>query len=74
MAEQALEGLKVLDLSWHIAGPYCTKLMADYGAEVIKVERHNSGDPARKSGPFPDDKPDQEASGLFLYLNTNSTN
>jgi len=71
MADQALEGLKVLDLSWHVAGPYCTKLLADYGAEVIKVEQPDGGDPARKAGPFPDDKPDPEASGIFFYLNNN---
>ena len=37
MAEQALSGVKVLDVTHHIAGPYSTKLFADYGAEVIKV-------------------------------------
>ena len=69
--EQALTGMKVLDLTHQIAGPYCTKLLADYGADVIKVERPGEGDSARRAGPFPDDIPDPEKSGLFLYLNTN---
>jgi crotonobetainyl-CoA:carnitine CoA-transferase CaiB-like acyl-CoA transferase len=64
-------GLRVLDLSWQIAGPYCTKLLADYGADVIKVERPGSGDPARHTPPFFHDQPDPEGSLLFLYLNTN---
>jgi crotonobetainyl-CoA:carnitine CoA-transferase CaiB-like acyl-CoA transferase len=71
MAEQALADVKVLDLSWHIAGPYCTKLLADYGADVIKVERPGAGDPARRMGPFFGDDPHLEKSGLFLYLNAN---
>lgn len=68
---QALSDLRVLDLTWYIAGPYCTKLLADYGAQVIKVERPGRGDPARRMGPFPNDEPHPEKSGLFLYLNTN---
>ncbi len=71
MSEQALSDVKVLDLTWHISGPYCTKLLADYGAEVIKIERPGEGDPARRMGPFFKDDPHPEKSGLFLHLNTN---
>jgi len=71
MADQALSDIKVLDFSHFIAGPYCTKLLADYGAEVIKVERPDTGDGARRLGPFPGDEPNGEKSGIFLHLNTN---
>ncbi len=71
MTEQMLTGLKVLDLTHYIAGPFCTKLLADYGADVIKVERPGAGDESRRAGPFPEDVPDPEKSGLFLYLNAN---
>ena len=65
-----LDGVRVLDLSRNVAGPYATKLLADFGARVIKVEPRG-GDPSRRFGPFPGDAPDLEASGLFLHLNTN---
>jgi crotonobetainyl-CoA:carnitine CoA-transferase CaiB-like acyl-CoA transferase len=68
---QALSELKVVDLTHRIAGPLCTKLLAGLGAEVIKVERPAQGDVARAMGPFPEDRPHQEKSGTFLYLNTN---
>ena len=71
MSEQALSGLKVVEYGSFISAPYCTKLMADLGAEVIKVEEPGSGDESRRYGPFLNDEPDPEKSGLFLYLNTN---
>lgn len=67
----ALSDLRVLDLSTHVAGPFCTKLFADFGADVIKVEPPERGDEARHLGPFPDGMSDPEASGLFLSLNMN---
>ena len=71
MADHALADLRVVELAEFISGPYCTKLLADLGAEVIKVEKPHIGDISRKLGPFPGDVPHPEKSGLFLYLNTN---
>jgi crotonobetainyl-CoA:carnitine CoA-transferase CaiB-like acyl-CoA transferase len=65
-----LEGLRVLELGSRVAAPYCAKLLADLGADVVKVEPPGTGDPARRLGPFPGDVPHPERSGLFLYLNT----
>ena len=70
MPPGALEGVKVLDLTHHIAGPYCTKLLADFGADVVKVERVE-GDPARRFAPFFHDEVGPDNGLLFLYLNTN---
>jgi len=69
--QKALDGAKILEYCTMVSGPYCTKLMADLGAEVIKIESPGTGDEARKRGPFPGDDPHPEKSGLFLYLNTN---
>ena len=71
MSEKALEGVRVLELCEMVAGPYCGRLLADMGADVVKVERPGVGDPARRYGPFPDDVPHPEKSGLFLYANLN---
>ncbi len=65
-----LAGLTILDLTEYVCGPYATKLLADFGADVIKVERPG-GDPARKLGPFPGGVSDPEKSGTFFYFNTN---
>jgi crotonobetainyl-CoA:carnitine CoA-transferase CaiB-like acyl-CoA transferase len=66
----ALAGLKVLELGDLVAAAYATKLMADMGAEVLKLE-NPGGDRTRQRGPFPGHTPHPEKSGLFLYLNTN---
>jgi CoA:oxalate CoA-transferase len=67
----ALQGTTILELAAGIAGPYCGKLLASCGADVIKAEPLAGGDTARHAGPFPNDVPQAEASGLYLYLNTN---
>ena len=67
---EALEGITVVDLTGHIAGPYATKLLADLGARVIKVERPG-GDPARTLGPWLGDERGVERSGTYQFLNTN---
>ena len=69
MADRALSDVRVVDISQGIAGPYATKLLADSGADVIKIEPPG-GDYSRRLGPFPGDVPDPEQSGLYLHLNT----
>ena len=63
-----LEGLRVVEIAGDIAGPYCTKLLVDLGADVTKIEPP-SGDPLRRWGPFPGGAPDPSRSGMFEYLN-----
>ncbi|MCS6925423.1 MAG: CoA transferase [Candidatus Binatia bacterium] len=71
MPAGALTGLRILECGEMVAAAYAAKLMADMGAEVIKVEPPRIGDAARSRGPFPGRLPHPEKSGLFLYLNTN---
>jgi crotonobetainyl-CoA:carnitine CoA-transferase CaiB-like acyl-CoA transferase len=71
MADQALADLRVIECGHMVSAAYATKLMADLGADVIKVEGPAAGDRARRRGPFPGGVPHAEKSGLFLYLNTN---
>ena len=69
-----LTGVKVLDMSRILAGPTCTQLLGDYGAEVIKVEKPGSGDDTRNWGPpFMKnvDGRDTKESGYFLASNRN---
>ena len=70
MGRPALAGLRVLECGEMVAAAYATKLLADLGAEVIKIEPPG-GDPARRRGPFPNGEAHPERSGLYLYLNTN---
>jgi len=62
----ALEGLKVVDLSQVLAGPYCTMVLADMGAEVIKIEKYPNGDDTRTMGPFIN-----EESHMYMMVNRN---
>lgn len=66
MGEQALEGIKILDLTRILAGPYATMILADMGADVIKIERPGSGDDSRAYGPYVN-----EESAYFMSLNRN---
>jgi CoA:oxalate CoA-transferase len=66
----ALHGVKVIEYCTALGGPYCTKLMANLGAEVIHIEPPRTGDEVRRMPPFLHDVPHPETSGLFLFLNT----
>jgi len=63
-----LAGVRVLDLSRMLSGPYATMMMADHGAEVIKIE-DAGGDTSRANGPFRDDDPGHDWAGYFVSLN-----
>ena len=71
MTYSLLSGLRVLEIGSMLSAPYCSKLLADAGADVIKLEPPAVGEVARRYGPWPDDIPHPERSGLFLYLNAN---
>lgn len=64
--KQALDGIRVLDLTRVLAGPYCTMTLADMGAEVIKVEEPLKGDDARHFGPYVNGE-----SAYFMSINRN---
>ncbi len=59
-----LEGLRILDLTWVLSGPYCSMVLADLGADVIKVERPPNGDIARTTSPY-----QNGYSGYFFSVN-----
>ena len=68
----ALSGLRILDLSRILAGPTCTQVLGDLGADIIKVERPGEGDDTRKWGPpFVRDEQGQDTSESAYYLSTN---
>lgn len=66
----ALEGVTVADFTQGIDGPFCTKLLADFGADVIKIEPPE-GDPLRRLGPFPGGEAHPDRGAAFVYLNAN---
>src|SRR5262245_51562119 len=67
----ALGPLHVLEVGDGVGAAYATKLVADLGADVVKIEPPGRGDATRRRGPFPGGVPHPEKSGLFLYLNAN---
>src|SRR5262245_27015562 len=67
-AAMPLDRVSVVECGQGVAAAFAAKLLALWGARVIKVEPPE-GDATRGRGPFPDDHPDPEQSGLFLYLN-----
>lgn len=71
MSKQPFEGVKVLDLSIDIAGSYCAKQFADYGADVVKIEKTGTGCPLRSMPPFCNGAPKFENGIHFLYCSTN---
>lgn len=71
MPRAALGGVRVLELCEMVSGPYCGRIVADMGADVVKVEQPHAGDRSRRYGPFPGDSPHHDTSGLFLTVNLN---
>jgi crotonobetainyl-CoA:carnitine CoA-transferase CaiB-like acyl-CoA transferase len=67
---RALDDIRVIEYAEMVSGPICGKMFSDMGADVIKIEAPQAGDPARRHPPFPNDVPHPEKSGMFLYLNT----
>ena len=66
-----LEGIRVLDVTHIVAGPFCSMILADMGAEVIKIERPGVGDRSRINTPFRDGPDGQRVSVRFLGVNRN---
>ena len=69
-----LDGLKVLDLMWVMAGPAITRVLADYGATVVRIESATRTETARTISPFLDNIPEPERSGLFFNMNVGKLN
>jgi len=66
-----LEGVRILDLSHVVAGPFSSMLLADSGAEVIKIEKPNEGEYGRRIGPFISNEEGEETAACFLRMNRN---
>lgn len=71
MSDLPLSGIRVCDLTWIIAGPTATRVLADFGADVIRVEHGQAADSIRVGRPIVGDKPTLNNSGFFNYFNRN---
>ena len=71
MFYRILEGVSIVEYGNLISAPWCARILADMGAEVIKIEKPCCGDDSRRLEPFLRDSPGLERSGLFQYLNMN---
>lgn len=67
----ALEGVRIVDFTWAMAGPYATRILGDYGAEVIRVEPRGGNDLGRRLNPFPNGEMGVNRSGYFNNLSRN---
>ena len=66
-----LKGIRILDATHIVAGPFCSLILADMGAEVIKIERPKTGDLARERGPFITSPDGEQVSSRYLGINRN---
>ncbi len=67
----ALEGIRVADFTWVLAGPHATKILGDFGAQVIKIEDRDGRDLARRLPPYPTEERGVNQSGYYINLNRN---
>lgn len=70
-SSKALQGIKVADFSWAVTGPLGARILADYGATVVKIESMKKLDILRTGGPYAEDIPGIERSGNFAQFNSN---
>jgi benzylsuccinate CoA-transferase BbsF subunit len=71
VTKEALEGLKVADFSWVLAGPLVTKHLADYGATVVRIESNKRLDIMRATLPYKDGRPGIDRGGYYAFYNSN---
>ena len=66
--KRLLEGIKIIDMSRILAGPWATQLLADYGADVIKIEKPSKGDDTRHWGPPWLDRDNEESDAALSLI------
>ena len=66
-SKKLLEGIKIIDMSRILAGPWATQILADYGADVIKIEKPVNGDDTRKWGPPWLDQDNEKSDAAYFF-------